>query len=82
MKEFFDPFVPNAPFLYPLKTLENRKVFCCFQGVEKGCIGNEWVNQKALAKQNVLSFSYCYKHNCSLPCNPFSIICSSENIPK
>ena len=30
-----NPFVPNAPFLYPLKT---------FQGVEKGCIGNEWVN--------------------------------------
>ena len=21
------PFVPNAPFFYPLKTLENRKVF-------------------------------------------------------
>ena len=21
------PFVPNAPFLYPLKTSENRKVF-------------------------------------------------------
>ena len=40
---FFNPFVPNAPFLYPLKT-ENRKIFWCFQGVEKGCIGNEWVN--------------------------------------
>ena len=23
----FHPLVPNAPFLYPLKTLENRKVF-------------------------------------------------------
>ena len=34
------PFVPNAPFLYPLKT------FWCFQGVEKGCIGNEWVNEE------------------------------------
>ena len=22
-----DPFVPNAPFLYPLKTSENRKVY-------------------------------------------------------
>ena len=22
-----NPFVPNAPFLYPLKTSENRKVF-------------------------------------------------------
>ena len=33
----FNPFVPNAPFLYPLKTSEN------LQGFEKGCIGNEWV---------------------------------------
>ena len=38
-----NPFVPNAPFLYPLNTSENRKVFSCFQGVEKGYIGNEWV---------------------------------------
>ena len=38
--------LPNAPFLYHLKTSENRKVFWCFQGVEKGCIGNEWVNRK------------------------------------
>ena len=36
-------FIHNAPFLYLLKT-ENRKVFWCFQGVEKGCIGNECVN--------------------------------------
>ena len=26
-----NPFVPNAPFLYPLKTPENRKVFWCFK---------------------------------------------------
>ena len=32
-------FVHNAPFLYLLKT-ENRKIFWCFQGLEKGCIGN------------------------------------------
>ena len=32
----FNPFVPNALFLYPLKT--------CSQGVDKVCIGNEWVN--------------------------------------
>ena len=31
------------PFLYPLKTLENLTVFC-FQGVEKGFMGNKWVN--------------------------------------
>ena len=33
----FNPFVHNAPFLYPM-------VFWCFQGVEKECIGNKWVN--------------------------------------
>ena len=38
-----DPFFLNAPFLHPLETSENRKVFCCFQGVEKWCIGNGWV---------------------------------------
>ena len=42
-KSVVNPFVPNAPFLYPLKTSEKLKVFWCFQGVEKGCIGNEWV---------------------------------------
>ena len=36
----FNPFVPNVPFLYPLKTLENLMVFWCFRGVKKGCIGN------------------------------------------
>ena len=36
-------FVSNATFFYPLETSENRTVFC-FQGVEKWCIGNEWVN--------------------------------------
>ena len=40
----FNPFVPNAPFLYPLKRSENRKGFWCFQGLEKGCIGKKWVN--------------------------------------
>ena len=36
------PIRSNALFLYHLKTSENRKVFC-FQGVKKGCTGNEWV---------------------------------------
>ena len=35
-------YVPNVPFLYHLNILENRKVFWCFQGVEKGCTGNKW----------------------------------------
>ena len=28
----FNLFFPNTPFLYPLKTSENRKVFECLQG--------------------------------------------------
>ena len=39
----FNPFIPNAPFLYTLKASENCKVIWCFQGVEKRCIGDEWV---------------------------------------
>ena len=45
IKFSINPFVPNALFLYLLKTSENLKVFRCFQGVEKECIGNEWVKQ-------------------------------------
>ena len=41
--QLLNPFVPNVLFLYPLKTTENCKDFLCFQGVEKGCIGNKWV---------------------------------------
>ena len=44
-----NPFVPNAPFLYPLKTSESLTVFWCFQGVGKGCIGNKCVKDKAKA---------------------------------
>ena len=40
---WFNPFIPNAPSLYPLKTSENRKVFLCFQEVDKRYIGNKWV---------------------------------------
>ena len=38
-----NPFVPKAPFFYPLRTSENLTVFWCFYGIEKMCIGNEWV---------------------------------------
>ena len=44
LKSHFNPFFPNALFLYPLKTSENRKIFWCFQGVVNGCIGKKWVN--------------------------------------
>ena len=39
-----NPFVPNAPFLYPLKTSENLTVFLCFQELQKECIGDKCVN--------------------------------------
>ena len=51
----FNPFVPNAYFLYSLKTSENLTVFWGFQGVEKGCIGNELVN-KFLAVKSINPF--------------------------
>ena len=38
---YINPFVPNALFLYPLKTSENCKIFWYFQGVQKGYIGKE-----------------------------------------
>ena len=43
MLHVFNPFVPNASFLYPLKTSENITVFWCFQWVQKRCIGNKCV---------------------------------------
>ena len=36
-KKRINPFVTNAPFLYPLK-------ISCFQGVQKECTGKEWVD--------------------------------------
>ena len=47
----FNPFVPNAPFLYLLKISDNLTVFWCFQGVEKGYIGNEYVKNTFFLKQ-------------------------------
>ena len=38
-----NPFVPKVPFLELLKTSENRKVFWCFRGVEKGRIANKQI---------------------------------------
>ena len=46
-----NPFVSNAPFLYPLQASENRKFFWRFQGVEKGYIENQKVNKEALLLQ-------------------------------
>ena len=56
---FATPAVPCINHLvinvYPIRSqctlslppeIFNRKVFWCFQGVDKGCIGSEWVNNK------------------------------------
>ena len=45
LRNSINPFAANAPFLYVLKTSEIPTVFWWFQGVEKGCIGNKWVNE-------------------------------------
>ena len=60
--DWFNPFVPKVTFLDPLKTLENLTVFWCFQGVEKGCIGNKWVK--------VLYLEYFTQENTFTRCNP------------
>ena len=39
--QIINPIVPNASFLYSLRTYESRQVVWCFQGVEKGCI---WID--------------------------------------
>ena len=84
----FNPFVPNAPFLYPLKTSENRKVFWCFQRVEKGCTGNEWVNANTktheLKPKSVFSkFTSCNSqlHHTNLPYE-IPVLTSKDNHQK
>ena len=49
-----NPFVPNALFLYPLKTSENYAVFWCFQGVRKGAL-EKWINYWKLKKLPILT---------------------------
>ena len=50
MIKHINPFIPIATFLYSLKTSENLTIFC-FHEVEKGCIGNEWVNNYEASKK-------------------------------
>ena len=44
----FNPSVPNAsvPNLPPQNIRKPLRFCWCFQGKEKGCIGNEWVNSE------------------------------------
>ena len=56
----FDPFVPNALFLFPLKTSENLTVFWCFQGAKKGCIGIERVKETFYLRWPHLSLHWLF----------------------
>ena len=52
-------FVRNGSFPYSLKISENLTVWC-FQGVEKGCIGNEWVKQFSVILSNIIFVREAY----------------------
>ena len=47
---------PMHPFSTSLKTSENLTVFWCFQGAEKGCIGNKGVNRHFYLIQKLRDF--------------------------
>ena len=61
-QKLVNPFVPNAPFLYPLKTSENRKVKKGCIGsremVKKGCIEKEWVNSNISIQDCLLNETF------------------------
>ena len=55
------PFVPNAPFPYPLKRSENLTVLWCFKEVEKGCTGNKWIKwQRQLFRRNAVFLDHSF----------------------
>ena len=56
-------FVPNAPFLNSLKAPKNPKIFWCFQGVEKGCIGNNCVNNFCSLNQKCIMWGWVMTQN-------------------
>ena len=67
-----NPFVPNAPFLYPLKTSENLRVFWCFdvfRVLEKGCIGNEWVNETVSPSLKISPAQFDLESECVCLCH-------------
>ena len=39
--EVFNPFIPNTPFIYPLKTSENRKFSHAFRWYRKDILGTK-----------------------------------------
>ena len=64
----FNPFDANVSFFYTLKPSENCKVFCYFQWVEKGWIGNGWVNSWIISK-----CMFVFKIVCCKKCSNFKV---------
>ena len=76
---------------YSLIASENFTVFWCFLGVEKGCIGNEWVNKTTLKESQttagllqLLNFLICWiwwkkSYFFSFNCNNWKKISFFEN---
>ena len=71
-----NPLVPNVPFLWLQKTSENREVFWFFQVVEKGCIGNKWVQVIVLFPRKFLRKSFWLTINKSWLINDFCVLSS------
>ena len=55
----FNPFVPNASFLYLLKTSENRRLSDIFRGQRKGPLGTNELSTVFSQKKNILN--HCTK---------------------
>ena len=86
MSYFIKLFVPTASFLYPLKTSENLMVFWSSEGVENGCIGNEWVKFKYQDFDRLMSSAVSFHHvpiqkNCMKKCRnmEFFLVRMQEN---
>ena len=58
---YFNTFVPNAPFLYPLKTSENLTVLWCFQGAEKSALGTNGLIKRYSSKSHSSFLDYNMK---------------------
>ena len=78
---FLNPFVPSAPFLYPLKTSENLMVFWCFLGVEKGWVNRittggaeqSWFECFFMKYSTVLKWVNSFSYQCSISLPPENV---------
>ena len=57
--KLFNSFALSAPFLYPLKTSKNRKVFCCFQCGRKMV---HWEQMGQCTFKKGIKMNGCYKN--------------------